>query len=233
MPEPHAVQTLASLLTGGESASSPIVSYAERLANSAVGPSESSELRSLFAEPEPEMPAQSETSEEEFHARVVEARLRAVQEVQEVNSRELAEISERYAATFMRMDEAIASIPKVITSEVVDLALLVAQELMHAELRVSEDLVFGAVERALTDVPRDGTVTVFLNPDDLEGVQGRLEGAGMLSMKWEANSELRPGDCVVQMPDRIIDASLDSRLEAVRDTLVRTLMADELVEKNS
>ncbi len=222
----HPIRTLASLLTNSEASETTVIPHAKSLFGDA-GQASSSELRPLFAEPETAPEASSSISEEEFQAQVEAARMDAVREVQEVNSRELAEISERYAATFMRMDEAIAAIPKAITSEVVDLALLIAQELIHAELSVNEELVFSAVERALTNVPNDGTVTVCMNPDDLQGVQTRLEKEGMLAIKLEANSELRHGDCVVQMPDRIIDASLDARLEAVRDTLVRTLMAEE------
>lgn len=224
---PHVVRTLASMISDADNTPSEVVSLEQRLFESgraAVAASAGRvNMRPLFREPKRAVDA----SAPEFQARVEEASILAVRDVQERNSRELAEISERYASTFMRLDEAIASIPRVVTSEVVDLALLVAQEVLHAELSVREDLVFAAVERALNGAPHDGTVTVRMNPDDLEGVETRLKDSGMLAMKCEADASLRRGDCVVQTPGRIIDASLDARLEAVRDTLVRTLMAEE------
>ncbi len=220
----HIVRSLTSVISDADSTPSSVVSLEELLCEGGEPPAKGScTPRPLFREPKRTFDA----SAPEFQARVEEARVLAVRDVQEVNSRELAEINERYATTFMRLDEAIASIPNVVTSEVVDLALLVAQEILHAELAVREDLVFAAVEKALSGVPHDGTVTVRMNPDDLEAVKTRLEDSGMLAMNWEADTSLRRGDSVVQMPSRIIDASLEARLEAVRDTLVRTLMAEE------
>ncbi|MCP4448380.1 MAG: hypothetical protein GY811_24020 [Myxococcales bacterium] len=223
----HQVRSLASVISEVEDLSSPIIALEDRLheAGGSAPPERDVDFapRPLFRAPA----LAFDTSAPEFQAKVAEARLSAMQSVQEINSRELSEISERYAATFMRMDEAIASIPKVITSEVVDLALLVAQEILHAELSVREDLVFDAVERALAGVPHDGTVAIRMNADDIEGVKRRFEEEGPGNMKWQIDSALRAGDCVVEMPSRIIDASLDARLEAVRDTLVRALMADE------
>lgn len=155
------------------------------------------------------------------------ARLRAVQEVQELNSRELGSLAERYAASLQRLEQAVASIERVVASEVVDLALLVASELVQTEMRQNADLVLGVVESALSEVPHDGKVLVRMHPEDLASVKIRVDADTTTSLDWQEDPGLARGDCIVETPRRIIDASIGARLETVRDSLVRALMAEE------
>ncbi len=214
-----------STISNEHDTASVVVALEERLHGGGVV--EALRPRPLFGPPAVDL----DMAAPEVRERLDQARLSAMREVQDVNRRELSVLTERYAATFMRMEEAIASIPRVVASEVVDLALLVAQEILHAELSVHPNLVSDAVERALAGVPQDATVSIRMNAEDLESVKAHFSdeesSRTIRSMEWSADSALRRGDCVIELPNRVVDASLQTRFSAVRDTLVRALMAEE------
>lgn len=223
MPSPsHQIRSLVSTISSEHDTTSVVVALEERLSGVRASP-KTSRPRPLFGPPVTDL----DMAAPEVRARLEEARMGAMREVQEVNRLELSQLTERYAATFMKMEEAIASIPNVVTTEVVDLALLVAQEIVHAELSTKPELVTNAVERALASVPQDGTITLRMNPEDLEGVKSHLDENTTRTIHWSADSALRRGDCIVEMPDRVVDASIQARFNAVREVLVRTLMAKE------
>ena len=214
-----------STISNEHDTASVVVALEDRLQGGR--PAETLTPRPLFGPPVVDL----DMAAPEVRERLDHARLSAMREVQELNQRELSELTKRYAATFMRMEEAIASIPRVVASEVVDMALLVAQEILHAELSVHPNLVTEAVERALAGVPQDSSVSVRMNAEDLESVRAHFaneeSSRTIQSMEWSVDSALRRGDCVIELPNRVVDASLQARFEAVRDTLVRALMAEE------
>ena len=207
--QPIAVEPLADLLPRGAKAG--------RQSDQRVVP--------LFQKPSPELHQRA------LQAEIETARNQTVQEVQDINRRELDGLSEGFAASVAKLENAVLGIEKVVASEVVDLALLVAGEIVKKEMSQNPELLVAAVEEALADLPHDGTVVLRLNPADLEHVRNANPGAKSV-IEYEPDPSLSRGDCVLETPSRIIDASIDARLAAVRESLVRLLMTEESRENS-
>ncbi len=203
--QPIAVEPLADLLPRGGNAG--------RQSDLRVVP--------LFQKPSPELHARA------LQAEIESARNQTVQEVQDTNRRELDGLSERFASSVAKLENAVLGIEKVVASEVVDLALLVAGEIVKKEMSQNPELLVAAVEAALANLPHDGTVVLRLNPADLEHVRSTAPDGGKSVIEYEPDPSLSRGDCVLETPSRIIDASIDARLAAVRESLVRLLMTEE------
>ncbi|MBL4635566.1 MAG: hypothetical protein JKY56_17025 [Kofleriaceae bacterium] len=202
--QPIAVEPLADLLPRGGSAG--------RQSDLRVVP--------LFQKPSPELHQRA------LQAEIESARNQTVQEVQDTNQRELDSLGERFAVSIAKLENAVLGIEKVVASEVVDLALLVAGEIVKKEMSQNPELLVAAVEEALADLPHDGTVVLRLNSADLEHVRNALRD-GKSVIEINPDPSLSRGDCVLETPTRIIDASIDARLAAVRESLVRLLMTEE------
>jgi len=203
--QPIVVEPLADLLPRGGSAG--------RQSDLRVVP--------LFQKPSPELHQRA------LQAEIEAARNQTVQEVQDTNRRELDGLGERFASSVAKLENAVLGIEKVVASEVVDLALLVAGEIVKKEMSQNPELLVAAVESALANLPHDGTVVLRLNPADLEHVRSASPGGGKSVIEYEPDPGLSRGDCVLETPSRIIDASIDARLAAVRESLVRLLMTEE------
>lgn len=218
----HPIRSLSARLSGIDNSPPGVVSLESLLpADRPAGRAGMPTIAPLFR------PATGavDLSDPEVTQQIDAARHRAVQEVQTLNSQAMRELSQRYAETFQRLEAAIASIENVVAAEVVDLAFLVASELIQAEMRHRPDAIVALVEQALAGMPHEGKVRVRLNSEDLATVKDAL--ASDARLEWSVDAALGRGDCIVETPSRIVDASIDARLEAVRDTLVRALMAEE------
>lgn len=178
------------------------------------------EVVALFQKPDPKIHQQALEQE------IERARHQTAQQVQDSNKRELDVLSERFSSSIAKLENAVLGIEKVVASEVVDLALLVAGEIVKREMNQNPDVLVETVGKALADLPHDGKVLVRLHPADLESVRESQSNAQSV-LEYQADATLFRGDTILETPTRIIDASIDARLAAVRDSLVRVLMTEE------
>lgn len=223
MPNRHAVRALVQEL--GASACGPQVTGLDELlaARSTRPQARGTMVRPLFEMGQRPL----DLSDPAVAEQLEEARVRVGAELQAEQEQILAAERERFAAGCKKLDDAIAKVEKVVTAEVVDLALVVARELVGKELSVEQEQVAAAVEEALASVPHEGDVTLRANPDDIEALLERVPSVGEGRLRVEGDPGLTRGGFIVEMPERIIDASIGSRLAAVRDSLVRALTEEQ------
>ncbi|MBT9254941.1 flagellar assembly protein FliH [Phycicoccus sp. MAQZ13P-2] len=105
------------------------------------------------------------------------------------------------------------------------LAVDIAEALVGHHLEVDGCAARDAVARALTEVPRGGTVLVRLNPDDAELLAASAEDLGALAptsvLEVVADPTVERGGCLADVGDRTVDAQLSSALTRVREVLAR------------
>lgn len=114
------------------------------------------------------------------------------------------------------------------------LAVELAQQVLHQELRTAPDAVESIARSALAEVSWCQQITLRLNPDDarnLAEAKPRLAEAldPGTELRLETDPTLAPGACVVETEAGNVDASVEVQLAA----LERALLADSTAPPTS
>jgi flagellar assembly protein FliH len=147
----------------------------------------------------------------------------------------IEEIVERYLDGIQRLLAATRLAHRPEPGEVVELALVVAKEIVGRELLVDRSQLLAAVDRALGSVSADTQLVLRVSAGDATYVKQRrpeLLRDGVVIVEDKA---LTVGGCIVETPAWVLDASIEARLEAVRAGLVdlmQTSSADETKDED-
>ena len=103
------------------------------------------------------------------------------------------------------------------------LAMAVAREVIQRQVETDPGIVHALVRRALDEVSWETRIDVRLHPDDLAAVQhhsGQGDGERMpMALAWIADNTIERGGCVVETPQRIVDARIETVLAALHRRL--------------
>jgi flagellar biosynthesis/type III secretory pathway protein FliH len=132
----------------------------------------------------------------------------------------------RYLGTIKALDRAVQQVARPPVNEVVELAMIVAQEIIGRELASDRSRVATAIEDALSQAgdEHQGAV-VRVNPEDLAYVHAN-HGERFPGVELIADPRLQSGGCVVETSRAVVDASIEARMAAVRRA-VQVALADE------
>jgi flagellar assembly protein FliH len=161
---------------------------------------------------------------ERFRDELDELRLQAEKEGLLAAQTKVETIIERYLDAIERLRAlgALAARPRA--ADVVDLALLVARELMGQELAADRERLVALVDEALREVPNDTQVTVRLGSADLAYLRRRrpeLEERGLVVLQEDRT--IGVGGCKIETREWLRDVTVEARLNAVRDRLATLL----------
>ncbi len=135
-------------------------------------------------------------------------------------------LAQRYLDAIARLDKATRDLQKPNPTEIVDLALATAGELVGHEMSVDRDVLVNTVEQALANVEEKRGVIVRMGKTDLAYLMSRrpeLVGAGY----FVDDDTLGIGGCVIETPQRVIDLGIERRLDAVRHSLCELFLPPE------
>jgi flagellar assembly protein FliH len=112
--------------------------------------------------------------------------------------------------------------------QAVELALKIAEQIVHVAIAADHDLVLGAVRGALRRLVERERVIVLVNPDDLEVVRetsGTLlaELGGMEHLEVQSDRRVPQGGAIVRTAEGEVDATIDTKLQRAREVLEREL----------
>lgn len=115
------------------------------------------------------------------------------------------------------LNEPIKQLDQQIESELVQLALAVASQIIRREIRLHPDEIVAVVREAINVLPiASQKITLSLHPDDAELVRDILKLDDSLpSWRLQENPLLTRGGCTVETETSSIDATLEKRLTAV------------------
>jgi len=136
---------------------------------------------------------------------------------------------EEHRAAMLSLDAAVARVDALaaeamaaVATRVTGLALLLVEEILGRESRLSADPGGDAVARALATAPPGRKVRVRLHPTHAEaaatGAPGAAAGSGG-RVEGVADPAVAPGDAVAELDPGWIDAGLASAMERVRAVL--------------
>lgn len=105
--------------------------------------------------------------------------------------------------------------------EFIQLALEFANALSQAHLSIHPEAITDIVEQAIQSLPAiSQPAHLILNPDDLKLIR-ELAGDRLQNDGWRLSSDqhLRPGGCRIETAKNLLDASYESRWEAITQEL--------------
>jgi flagellar assembly protein FliH len=113
-------------------------------------------------------------------------------------------------------------------TELVELALIIARELVGAEVRRDPAPLFHLIERCLDEVAGESSITVRLHPADRAALLAlRPDLAKTPDVRVIEDPALARGGCAVESSRRLVDARVEERLDNVRDGLRELLEGAE------
>ena len=137
------------------------------------------------------------------------------------------------AAAIARLGDALdqvqataRAIARPYASELVELALIIARELIGAEVRRDPAPLIHLVERCLDEVAGESSITVRLHPADRAALLAARPDLGKSpDVRLVEDLSMARGGCAAESSRRLVDARLEERLGNMRDGL-RELLED-------
>ena len=156
----------------------------------------------------------------EFERGVAEGEKRSTERVAAARQREQALMT----SLMTRLEETWRSLHDTVEEEIASLSFMIAQKVAREAVVEKREVIATQVRSALAHLHESGLVRVRVHPSDLavlESARTALSQTphGLLTLKFETDSSLSPGGCLVQAQSLLIDATLDTQLLRLGEAL--------------
>jgi flagellar biosynthesis/type III secretory pathway protein FliH len=144
---------------------------------------------------------------------------------------------EALASAVQGMHDAQTEAGERLERQAVELGFALAEKVLAGALAVEPERVIEAVRGALRGLVERERVTVLVNPDDLELVNGAMDElrgslGGIQHCVVEAERRVRRGGCVVRTPEGDVDAGIDTKLTRAREVVEFALARPEASDRS-
>jgi flagellar assembly protein FliH len=99
--------------------------------------------------------------------------------------------------------------------DVVQLALLIAKRVLHRELNVDESAIAALARVAFDRLSRAESYKVTVHPRFAKAIAAAVPAAIASQVRIEPDPAREPGTLIIDSPDGMIDASIDTQLEEI------------------
>ena len=135
---------------------------------------------------------------------------------------------EALGAAVQAMHDAQSAAGERLERQAVELGFALAEKVLAGAVAVEPERVIESVRGALRGLLERERVTVLVNPEDLELVNGAMDElrgslGGIEHCVVEAERRVRRGGCVVRTPDGDVDAGIDTKLARAREVVEQEL----------
>ena len=112
-----------------------------------------------------------------------------------------------------------------IESDVVQLSLAIAKRVIRREIGLKPELLAEMIREGVEKLGPAERFRVRLHPSDRDAIEGSTSGTlqeirKIKSLRLESDPALRPGDCILETADKLIDGRIESQL-LVLDEIIR------------
>ncbi len=111
-------------------------------------------------------------------------------------------------------------------ADILKIAIAISRRVLREELSLNPEVVMGYIREAIKKIGHADTVVIRINPQQLERLSGErskilelIEGAKWL--RFEPDLKIAIGECIVETPDRMLDARVDSQVSIIERRLNR------------
>jgi flagellar assembly protein FliH len=153
----------------------------------------------------------------------------------EGNERGAAEIAQATQA-LLAAGDAVAALEAqavhAVEADAIDFALALADKILIGALQAQPQLVVEVAQGALRRITDRRTITVLVNPADLEAVRAAIgqltaQGTGVEICDVQAEERVALGSAIVRTVEGELDASVHTQLERAREVAAAALEASE------
>lgn len=123
----------------------------------------------------------------------------------------------------LSIPQAITQCRMELTNEIADIALLISQE-YFAEQQRNPEALQAQINQILNQINNEQNIELCLHPEDIKLVQKaniQLETAHLNRLKIKADERLALGGCLIKTEHGIFDASIETRIERLKDYLIQ------------
>lgn len=163
---------------------------------------------------------------EEGYARgVEEGRQKAVEEYGEELRRQLAEFQKDMERALASVQEAKEESLNKYLDELKDCAIAVGEKVIHISLKSSGEVIKRMILAETEKLKKTAWVKIYMEKTDYEAMmRGDADVINELSrlsdnVKFVVMNKDKRGRCIIEMPDQVIDVSVDTQLENIREVL--------------
>lgn len=138
-------------------------------------------------------------------------------------SSQLKPLLEGLGQTLREWQQARRRLRREAERDVVQLAIAIAQRILHRELNVDPEALLGIVKAALERLEGREVDRIRVHPADAGLVGSYLEQAGLRQVRLITDPQLARGSLLLETAQGTLDASIETQLEEIRYGLLDRL----------
>lgn len=172
------------------------------------------------AAPPPPPPPSTPTHKQEIDDAYAKGR----REAQEQAAKKLETAARSFAAAVTEVDKLRAELAERSRDDMLRLVMVIAEQVIRREVSLHPDIVVKTIEQALQASVRADHCKIQINPADLDAVTAQkplflASISGLKNVNIEAEPKVTAGGCRIESDLGEVDATLETQLEMIRQTL--------------
>gem|GEM_PF-993577 len=141
---------------------------------------------------------------------------------QQALAKEREELLSEVAASRAALDEERRNLIKEMEPKLLQLAIYMARQIIHAELRLAPDQIRNIVRATLDKALETGDVILKVHSSDYDEIVDMLEETKQRKVQVEVDNSIQRG-CVAETRYGIVDGTVDGQLKEVAHELLEVL----------
>lgn len=157
---------------------------------------------------------------------------RGRQEGLESAANNLETAAQAFAAAAEEISRVRESVAKRSGKDMLRLVMAISEQVIRREMAADPKIVLSIIENALQSSVRTDQYRIRINPADLEAVTQNkplflASISGLKNLSIEADPEISPGGCRVDSDLGDVDATIETQLETIRQSLSEAISGAE------
>lgn len=149
---------------------------------------------------------------------------RGWKEGNEAGRQAMHDTRERLESLLQELQELPAKVFQDYRGWFIDAVLAVSRQIVGDELSARPELLVDSIESLIMEAEKSATLTVYLNPNDLETLEKHSDHVARLKdlaapLLLKPDAALLKGGCRVESEIQLLDATIETQLEGVRRIL--------------
>ena len=136
---------------------------------------------------------------------------------------EMQDYAKSFHALLNTLDEPLKKLDERVEISMQEMITLITRQLLKRELRTEPAEIIVVIREALKALPRSASLpTIRMHPDDVTMVRKTMaidEFQNETNWRFEDDTSLSQGDCLIETEYSFIDARLEARLNSIISTL--------------
>ncbi len=155
---------------------------------------------------------------------IEEARRKSAKILSDAEQTGFNEGFKKLASTLSELNRNQKEIQDKYRSDLTALAVRIAEKIIHTELSLPNEVIINIVTDMLAKNRRDRHLTIHLSKEDYDTHSTRFlqlkdQNSTFRDITFCTNDQLSRGDCLLEMPDGLIDAKISLQLERIERML--------------